>query len=830
MTNNDQSAAIRQLREEHQRALRELQDARNMLQLVMDNIPQFIFWKDRNSTYMGCNQNFAEVAGVTNPREIVGKTDFDLPWDQDQAMSFRDMDKRVMDSGQPEYHILETQLQADGKLAWLDTNKIPLADPDKRIIGILGTFEDITERKLAEEELHRHREHLAELVDERTNQLQIVNDNLAESNRELEIASRAKSDFLANMSHEIRTPMNAIIGMTDLMLESQLTETQREYLTMVENAGSSLLTLINDILDFSKIEAGRLELDITPFDVRESIGDAMKLLALRAHESNLELALSVAPDVPFLLQGDPGRLRQIVVNLVGNAIKFTSEGEVVLEIGTRQFTDDGVVLKFVVRDTGVGIPHDKLSSIFDEFEQADSSTTRNFGGTGLGLAISARLAELMEGRISVESDVGIGSTFTFTAVFGVQQTDAKEMRVRSAAVAGTPILIVDDNSTNRRILSDMLTSWGTTPHAVSSADAAIEALKSAQDSDRPFGLVLSDLNMPNVDGLELTQWIRAEPGLQNLPIIILTSSGRISDEDYSELKIRAHLVKPVKQSELFDAILTSMNATAFADRSQDDRRSVADAIPSSLNVLLAEDNRVNQKLAVGILEQLGHQVTVANNGHEAVELYQSRPFDVVFMDVEMPVMDGFDAVRQIRRHEVDTGQHIPIIAMTAHAMQGDRERCLDAGMDDYLPKPIRKRDLNARLCDLTTPESAGENVDPPAPDNVINWSIALETAGDDPRLMNMLADVFIEECESLMHGVRSGIANRDIEEVRAAAHTLKGSLLTIAAGESQQTAEEIEMCAIAGDLEGAAQALERLELQADTLVKVLRIRRAADDS
>jgi CheY-like chemotaxis protein len=464
---------------------------------------------------------------------------------------------------------------------------------------------------------------------------------------------------------------------------------------MVQESGDSLLTVINDILDFSKIEAGRLDLEETVFSLRERVGDVMKSLALRAHDKGLELACRIHSDTPDALLGDPARLGQIITNLAGNAIKFTEAGEVVLEANCESQTDSSVVLHVTVSDTGIGVAEDKLASIFDVFAQGDATTTRRYGGTGLGLAISSRLVSLMDGRIWAKSKVGEGSTFHFTVRFKLAADGPPDLpRFQPAAVSGTRVLIVDDNSTNRLILEEMTLNWGMQPQAVGTAREAITVLRQAHESGPPVPLVLSDVHMPGVDGFTLTEWIRHDPCLAATTVIVLTSGTHPDDiQRCEELKVAAHLMKPVKQSELFDAIRMSLGTAVSEDGIERSLSGTPKSVLAPQRILLAEDSVVNQKLAVGLLEKHGHSVVVACNGKEAVAAWAAQDFDVVLMDVEMPEMDGLEATAVIRVQEKQTGKHVPIVAMTAHAMKGDRERCLEAGMDDYVSKPIRARQL-----------------------------------------------------------------------------------------------------------------------------------------
>jgi PAS domain S-box-containing protein len=755
--------------------------------VLSESSPIGIFHTDTEGSALYLNTAWQETCGMTLD-QAVGRGWYRIIHGDDYARVLGEWATALANKDRLESEFRFVTVRQE--VHWARVHAVPVKESDGTITQYVGTFEDITVRREAEAALTQAKE-------------------------AAEAATLAKAQFLANMSHEIRTPMNGIIGMTDLTLDTELTPQQREQLGMVKASGESLLHLLNDILDFSKIEAGKLDIDSTDFVVRDVLDEALMGPALQAHEKGLELACDVAEGTPEMVRADSDRLRQIVTNLVGNAVKFTERGEVVVQARLEERDGAGALLHVSVADTGIGISPEKQGLVFGAFNQADSSTTRRFGGTGLGLTISASLVKMMGGRIWLESVPNQGTTFHFTIKVEVLATSAEATPLE---LVGRAVLVVDDNATNRRIFEQMLTNWRMRPWLVDSGDAAIDAMRVAEARGEPFDLVLLDVNMPDIDGFTTAERLKDVSAAAAPTIMMLSSSHQSGDSARCrELGLGAYLVKPVRQSLLRQAILRALGCAAKAAASHEiaSKRSSS----PSIRILLAEDNVVNQRVAIGLLEKAGHTVTLAENGRQALAAFEAQTFDLILMDVQMPEMSGAEATARIRERESTRGGRTPIIALTAHVLKGDRERCLEGGADGYVAKPIAPADLFAEMDAVL--ESRRDAEIPIALDAAFSPGDLLARVGGSEELMREVMGLFVGDAPRLLSEIRQALAVGDADAVYKATHTLKGSAGNFGARAVLDVAQRLEARARDRDLAASEKVFAMLEEEVNRLVQDL---------
>ena len=776
--------------------LKSLNDTLSLLALVASKTDNAVVILDQRGCVEWVNDGFVRITAY-ELREVVGKPSGEFLYgpktDEESLQEIEDALRNQHSLNQEILHY-----RKDGRTYWASTSLTPVLDDSGRLARWIGIFSDTTRRRQAQEALEAAKE-------------------------AAEAASRAKSEFLANMSHEIRTPMNAIIGMTELALGTELTAEQREYLLTVKQSSDALLRLLNDVLDLSKIEAGKLEIEWVPFRLADLLRETMKALSVRAAKKGLETAWHLPPEISDQLVGDPVRLRQILFNLVGNAIKFTKKGEVVVTVEPQWQTDTEIALHFAVADTGMGIPADKLQQIFEAVTQVDSSTSRRFGGTGLGLTISSQLIELMGGRIWVQSKVGKGSTFHFSLRFGLPETDEEPAEQPGRGqLAGKPVLVVDDNATNRRILKECLQNWGMEPTTALNGRSALAELRRAAGEGRPFSLVLLDAAMPKMDGFELARQIQSAGSPCVPTVMMLSSSDRPGDvARCREIGLAAYLTKPIAACDLREAIERALGR----EQPQPLASPVAEsaAPPKTLRVLVADDNAANRVLASRILQKRGHSVVLVPGGRETLQAIERERFDVLLLDVQMPKMDGFATTAAIRQQEKETGGHLPIIAMTAYAMSGDRERCLDAGMDGYIAKPLHARQLQELVEGMAAARLPQPGDSTAVPTSPFDFGPALARLEGDVELLREQMRFFLEDAHGLVTDIAAAIARRDGKALQLAAHRLKGQVGNFDDHEAIATAQRLEWMGRNDEFAEAGGVCQELEQQLARLRHTLEV-------
>ena len=760
---------------------RKLEEAQAFYHSLVESLPINVFRKDKKGRIVFANQRYLDEVQF-ELSDILGKTDLDLF--PDMAEKYMRDDAWVLRTGLP-FHDIESHNKG-GEMIFVEVFKAPVIDATGERIGIQGMFWDVTDRKKAEKALRDAKD-------------------MAES------ASRAKTDFLANVSHEIRTPMNGIIGITELLLSGTEDKERREYLELIHTSADSLLTLINDLLDFSKIEAGKIQLESKRFSLRNSLGDTLRSLAVRVHGKGLELIESYGNDVPVIIVGDLMRIRQVIINLVGNAIKFTHKGQVELRIECLKLNDGVAKLQFSVIDSGIGIPEHKLEVIFSEFEQADSSTTRQYGGTGLGLAISSKLVSLMGGKLQVESTVDQGSRFFFTADFHYDDTLIDEWS--ASEFQGHKATVLIENDRLRQVIGEILQRVGMNTFGSNQVSETLTLLENMAGIGGELGVFITDIDLSSNLGMELIKKIEQLKITEQMPLICLSSTATSGVTiDRSKWDITDILIKPVREQDLLNSIALSLGLISPDTTSESSSSAILlEESVAPLRILIAEDNLVNQKLAVALLKKEGHQVEVANNGRQAVLLFQQHEFDLILMDVQMPEVDGYEATREIRELQTQLGKRIPIIALTAHAGPADRQKCLSAGMDEYISKPIRVEELHARIEKMTgRPSTTTSSED----NQIVNtqsveWEQAFETVGGDRQLLSELIKVFLKDQSQMLSNIEVALEQQDSQSLRLAAHSIKGALNHLGGRLAANFAAELELMGQENLLDEASKCLEQ---------------------
>ena len=784
---------------ERKQAEEAMRDSEEKYRTILEKIEDGYYEVDLTGTLTFFNDSACKITGYSE-HELMGMNNREYT-DEENARKLYTEYNKVYETGIPTKRLEWEIIRQDGEKRFIETSISLIRSPEGQSVGFRGILRDVTERKELEHEI-------------------------MEKSRLAEEASKAKGEFLANMSHEIRTPLNGIIGMAELALDTKIDDNQKNIFHTINTEASSLQDVINEILDFSKIEAGKVDIEEVPFDLRHAIEDVANSFAHRAEQQGLDFISFLAPDVPSQLIGDPARLRQIVVNLMGNALKFTHKGEIYLKGELIEEIEDCAKIRFSVKDTGIGIPEDRQTTIFESFSQADGSTTRRYGGTGLGTTISKQLAEMMGGEIGVESKEGKGSTFWFTALFGKQEGKNQISATSEFDLKNLKVLVVDNNQTNRFILMEYLKSWGCLSTEVAGGRKALTVLSDADSSKSPFDLILTDFQMPEMSGFDLAKKIKTIDTLKDVPIIVLTSAGKKGDgRNCKEIGINGYLTKPIRQNEMRKAIVSVLGFSRGLEAAPlVTRHSVAENYRKEVQILLVEDYPTNQKVAMRHLNRAGYQVDLAEDGRQAVEAHKRKSYNLILMDIQMPILDGYAATREIRKIEArnlepSTIRRLPIIAMTAHAIKGYREKCLEAGMDDYIPKPVKRKELLAMVLkwtggidDRTIPHTSQKletgNHQSKMP---IEYERALEEfEGDEEFLMEVL-EGFIGNVTSQIKLIRQAISDGDAEAVRREAHSIKGGAANLTANDLSGIAFEIENIGKSGMLEEGIDSLQKLE-------------------